>query len=114
MPLIDDNKSLVTINATLLDKITVDVPVLIPAASKRILYANRPALEKIYNKANGISANPGYPKLIDDLEKAHDRLQEAPGMDPAIKTSLRSRLKIWRCNHSNILKPSCVLATSAA
>ncbi len=94
MPLIDDNKNLVTINATLLDKITVDVPVLILAASMHTLYANTPALEKIYaNKANGVSANPDYPKLIDYLEKTHGRLQEAPGMDPAIKTIPTQQVK---------------------
>ncbi|PSK91550.1 amidohydrolase [Taibaiella chishuiensis] len=94
MPLIDDNKNLVTINAILLDKITVEVPVLILAASMHTLYANTPALEKIYhNTSNGVSANPDYPKLIEYLEKTHGRLQEAPGMDPAIKTIPTQQVK---------------------
>jgi predicted amidohydrolase YtcJ len=94
MPLIDNNQDLVTINATLLDKITVKVPVLILAASMHTLYANTPALEIIYkNTGNGVSTDPAYKKLIDYLVKTHGRLQEAHGMNPAIETIPKQQVK---------------------
>lgn len=94
MPLLEDNSELVTINVELLDSITTEVPVLILAASMHTMYANSPALVKIYgNTSNGVSSNPDYPTVDAYIEKTRGQLQEAPGMDPAVTTIPKPQVK---------------------
>jgi predicted amidohydrolase YtcJ len=87
MPLQNNDTELITIDSDLLDNITDAVPVLIISASMHTLYANTPALQEIYNKNEQNSTfKKQYPHFIDYKIETKGQLQEAAGMDPALKT----------------------------
>lgn len=83
----DNNKELITITAGLLDSITDEVPVLILAASMHTLYLNTPALQLVFDKnKDDEKFRLKYPTFEKYCEKTNGQLQEAAGMDPAMKT----------------------------
>lgn len=92
MPFVD-NDELVTIDVTLLDGITTEVPVLILSASMHTLYLNTPALEAVYNKniANKDFLKK-YPKVNDYIDETKGQLQDA-AMYPALKTIPSNQIK---------------------
>lgn len=85
MPLQNDNKELITIDIDLLDNITDAVPVLIISASMHTLYVNTPALKDIWDKQKD-TLKKTYHDFDHYKKETNGQLQQAAGMDPALKT----------------------------
>lgn len=85
MPLENNSKELLTIDADLLDSICIDKPVLIISASMHTFYANTMALELIYYNPANYKLIAQYPTFDIYKKKTKGQLQEAAGMDPALK-----------------------------
>lgn len=79
-----DNGELVTINADLLNSITMSVPVMILSASMHTLYLNTPALQAVYNNENNAPLRATYTTFEIYLDKTRGQLQDA-AMGPALK-----------------------------
>ncbi|UPK67261.1 amidohydrolase [Chitinophaga filiformis] len=85
MPLLKNNKELLTIDIDLLDSITTDAPVCIIAASMHTLYVNTKALWLIWNFPGNIDLLNTYSSFNDYKEQTKGQLQESAGMTPALK-----------------------------
>jgi predicted amidohydrolase YtcJ len=85
MPLENNSKELLTIDAALLDGICTDKPILIISASMHTFYANTLALELIYYNPANYKLIATYPTFEAYRTKTKGQLQEAAGMDPALK-----------------------------
>jgi predicted amidohydrolase YtcJ len=86
MPLLDDKKELVTISIELLDDITLDVPLMIMSASMHTLYLNTPALQEVFHNKKNKAVRDRYITFERYKNETNGQLQEAAGMDPAMKT----------------------------
>ncbi|WP_343670478.1 amidohydrolase [Chitinophaga sp.] len=86
MPLLNNNTELLTIDIDLLDSITIEAPVCIISASMHTLYVNTPALQLIWNFPGNLELLNTYSSFNDYKSKTKGQLQEAAGMDPALKT----------------------------
>jgi predicted amidohydrolase YtcJ len=86
MPLQKNNTELITIDIDLLDVITDAAPVMIISASMHTLYVNTPALWLIWNNPANLELLNTYSSFNDYKSKTKGQLQQAFGMDPAMKT----------------------------
>jgi predicted amidohydrolase YtcJ len=86
MPLQKNNTELITIDADLLDNITTSAPVMIMSASMHTFYLNTFALKLVYANPENARALSGYKSFDEYRLKTRGQLQEAAGMDPAMKT----------------------------
>jgi predicted amidohydrolase YtcJ len=86
MPLQKNNKELITIDIDLLDSITDAAPVMLISASMHTLYLNTPALQLVWDNPANFHALNGYFSFNEYKRQTKGQLQQAAGMDPAMKT----------------------------
>jgi predicted amidohydrolase YtcJ len=88
-----EGTNLLTITNQVLDNIVADVPLMIIAASMHTLYVNTMALHEIYEKNKGeIKFREKYLTFKDYQDKTQGQLQQADGMDPALKTMPKEQM----------------------
>ncbi|RFM29389.1 amidohydrolase [Chitinophaga silvisoli] len=80
------NKELITIDINVLDEISTVRPIMIISASMHTLYVNSPALLLIWENEANQKALSNYSSYEDYKTQTKGQLQEAKGMDPALKT----------------------------
>lgn len=86
MPLLNNNTELLTIDIDLLDSISTAAPVCIISASMHTLYVNTPALQLIWDFPDNLHLLQEYHNFDEYKSKTRGQLQEAAGMNPALKT----------------------------
>lgn len=86
MPLQKNNKELITIDIDLLDSISDTAPVMLISASMHTLYLNTPALQLVWDNPVNFHALNGYFSFNEYKRQTKGQLQQAAGMDPAMKT----------------------------